>query len=137
MRELLEMSLRHEGERRLNSNRIPIGSGGHALVALTHRVPAVALVPIPARCLSSSPKRALLARPRPFRRGRFAGECSVLATVGAADSGSQRGMAVAWLCWQERSVNQSRELHHNIGHVFLQNVAGRLFRLPQLLSVWR
>ena len=88
------MSLRHEGERRLNSNRIPIGSGGHALLALTHRVPAVALVPIPARCLSSSPKRALLARPRPFRRGRFAGECSVLATVGAADSGSQRGMAV-------------------------------------------
>ena len=137
MRELLEMSLRHEGERRLNSNRIPIGSGGHALLALTHRVPAVALVPIPARCLSSSTKRALLARPRPFRRGRFAGECSVLATVGAADSGSQRGMAVAWLCWQERSVNQSRELQNEIGHVFLQNVAGRLFRLPQLLSVWR
>ena len=137
MRELLEMRLRHEGWRGLSSNRIPIGSGGHALLALTHRVPAVALVPIPARCLRSSPKRALLARPRPFRRGRFAGECSVLATVGAADSGSQRGMAVAWLCWQERSVNQSRELHNEIGHVFLQNVAGRLFRLPQLLSVWR
>jgi hypothetical protein len=39
--------------------------------------------------------------------------------------------------WQERSINHSREFHHDIGHVLLQKVAGLLFRIPQSVCVWR
>ena len=63
-----------------------------------------------------------------------AGENSVLATIGAADSGWRR-WRMAGL--QERSINPSGEFHHYIDHVLLQKVAGRQFRLPQQVCVWR
>jgi hypothetical protein len=95
----------------------------------------------PLRCLAVARRGdwraaagALLASSRSFHRGRFAGECSVLATVGAADPDWRRRRVAGW---QKRSINHSREFHHDIGHVLLQNVAGLLCRIPQQVRVWR